>query len=76
MGSFDRFLGMAAFGLSEEGEMLQSTKTRTAVQQGAVEYLIGLYTRLHSYVSAVEQGYRSAEQLMPRTPDQIKQLLS
>jgi len=76
MGVFDRFLGMAEFGLSEEGEMLQSTKARASVQHGAVEYFIGLYSRLHGYVSAPEQGYRSAEQLMPRTPEQIKQLLS
>ena len=76
MGAFDRFLGMAAFGLSEEAEMLQSTKTRAAVQQGAVDYVIGLYSRLYANVVAPEQGYRSAEQLMPRTPDQIKQLLS
>lgn len=43
MGVFDRFLGMAEFGLSEEGEMLQSTKARASVQHGAVEYFIGLY---------------------------------
>ena len=47
-----------------------------ACQERSLAYLVSVYGRLHTHVTAADQGYTDAAAIMPRTPDQIKSLLN
>jgi len=76
MTAFDVYLAAADFGLVDHCELLVSPRVRNLIQERSLAYLVSVYGRLHTHVTAADQGYTDAAAIMPRTPDQIKSLLN
>ena len=57
-------------------ELLRSTRVRDSVRCGSVDIIVDVYTNIHKEVTSEKNGYENPLQLVNRTPDEVKLLLT
>ncbi|XP_013406875.1 conserved oligomeric Golgi complex subunit 6 [Lingula anatina] len=72
---FDSFLSTPDGYILQQCSLLQSTTVRETTRKRSMELIVSAYEELYTAITAPQNGYKDPQNLMPRTPEQVKHLL-
>ncbi|XP_013389501.1 conserved oligomeric Golgi complex subunit 6-like [Lingula anatina] len=72
---FDSFLSTPDGYILQQCSLLQSTTVRETTRKRSMELIVSAYEELYTAITNPQNGYKDPQNLMPRTPEQVKHLL-